>query len=119
MNINHLIDRVRKHPDFSKAGMILCHNGIVRETSRDGRKVRGLRVAVDHDRLEHILHEHKKRPGIVDIQVVIAEDQDLAVGDDVMVLVVAGDVRENVIRVLHDTLNAIKTTVTQKTEYFV
>ena len=35
-----------------------------------------------------------------------------------MLLVVAGDIRENVIATLADTLNAIKSTVTQKTEYF-
>ena len=49
----------------------------------------------------------------------IAADRDLAVGDDVMLLAVAGDIRENVIETLRDTLNAIKTTVTAKTEYFV
>jgi len=32
---------------------------------------------------------------------------------------VAGDIRENVIAVLTDTLNLIKTTVTEKTEYFL
>jgi molybdopterin synthase catalytic subunit len=42
----------------------------------------------------------------------------LAVGEDVMLLVVAGDVRENVIAVLRDTLDAIKSEVTRKTEYF-
>jgi molybdopterin synthase catalytic subunit len=36
-----------------------------------------------------------------------------------MLLVVAGDIRENVITVLQDTLNAIKTTVTSKTEFFM
>jgi molybdopterin synthase catalytic subunit len=35
-----------------------------------------------------------------------------------MLLVVAGDIRENVIAVLSDTLNAIKSTVTAKTEFF-
>jgi len=35
-----------------------------------------------------------------------------------MFLVVAGDIRETVIQVLTDTLNAIKTTVTSKTEFF-
>ena len=49
----------------------------------------------------------------------IAADRDLIVGDDVMLLVVAGDIRENVIKVLTDTLNLIKSTVTVKTEYFV
>jgi len=35
-----------------------------------------------------------------------------------MLLVVAGDIRDNVIPALSDTLNAIKTTVTSKTEFF-
>jgi len=36
-----------------------------------------------------------------------------------MLLAVAGDIRENVIAVLTDTLNLIKSTVTTKTEYFL
>ena len=98
--------------------MILCHNGVVRATSRDGRRVKGLKVAVDHAALRELIDKMKKTPGIVDIQVDIAADRDLLVGDDVMLLVVAGDIRETVIRVLSDTLNAIKTTVTRKSEYF-
>ena len=82
------------------------------------RQVSGLRVAVDHDRLNTILQKARQTPGIVDIQVDIAEDRDLSVGDDVMVLIVAGDIRENVIRTLEQTLNDIKTTVTSKTEFF-
>ena len=48
----------------------------------------------------------------------IFDERDLAVGDDVMFLVVAGDIRENVLAVLGETLNEIKTTVTQKTEFY-
>jgi molybdopterin synthase catalytic subunit len=44
---------------------------------------------------------------------------DHTVGEDVMYIVVAGDIRENVISALQDTLNTIKSTVTQKTQYFV
>ena len=119
MNIARLVEQIRQHPDFHKAGMVLCHNGVVREDSRDKRMVSGLKIAVDHEKLEHILRENRKRPGIVEILVEIAEEKVLSVGDDVMLLVVAGDVRENVIRVLEDTLNAIKTTVTHKTEYYL
>jgi molybdopterin synthase catalytic subunit len=113
-----LIDQIKKHPDIHKAGMILCHNGIVRETSRDNRRVSGLKVEVDHEKLEEIIRENKNKPGIIEILVEISENQNLAVGDDVMMLAVAGDVRDNVIRVLEDTLNAIKSTVTTKTEYY-
>jgi molybdopterin synthase catalytic subunit len=118
MNADQLISKIKTHPAYDQVGMILCHNGVVRGSSRDGRKVTGLRVAVDRERLAKVIDEHISRPGIVDIQVEIAADTDLSIGDDVMILVVAGDVRENVIDALTDTLNAIKTTVTLKTEFF-
>jgi len=117
MNISELIESVKRHPDFDQAGMILCHNGVVRATSRNGERVTGLRVSVDHQKLDQIIQEQKKKKGIVEIRVEIAEDSDLSVGDDVMLLVVAGDIRDHVIPVLHDTLNAIKETVTRKTEF--
>jgi molybdopterin synthase catalytic subunit len=117
MNLNRMIESIKGNPDYDKVGMILCHNGVVRGTSRDGRAVKGLRVAVDHRKLADIVSAQKKIPGIVDIKVEIAEDRDLAVGDDVMLLLVAGDIRENVIKVLTDTLNLIKSTVTSKTEF--
>jgi molybdopterin synthase catalytic subunit len=119
MNIAKLLNAVKQNPRFDQAGMVLCHNGVVRATSRDGRRVSGLRVAVDHERLDAVLTTARRKPGIVDVQVKIAADRDLSVGDDVMVLIVAGDVRENVIATLEETLNAIKTTVTSKTEYFI
>ena len=118
MDISKMMDAIRQHPDFEKVGMVLCHNGTVRCTSRDGRKVKGLSVSVDHRKLDLIISEQKKRPGILDIRVEIAENRDLTIGEDVMLLLVAGDIRENVIAVLTDTLNQIKTTVTNKTEYF-
>jgi len=118
MNISNMMEAIKQQPDFDKVGMVLCHNGVVRGTSRDGRAVKGLSVSVDHPKLDLIVSEQKKRPGILDIRVEIAEDRDLTIGDDVMLLLVAGDIRENVIAVLTDTLNLIKSTVTSKTEYF-
>ncbi|MCF8081214.1 MAG: molybdenum cofactor biosynthesis protein MoaE [Desulfobacterales bacterium] len=118
MNIEPMLQRIKARPDFSGAGMVLIHNGVVRATSRDGRKVTGLRVSVDHARLASVVSSARKKPGIVAVEVEIAEDRDLSVGDDVMVLIVAGDVRENVLAVLSETLDAIKTTVTKKTEFF-
>lgn len=118
MKPDQLISKVKAHPAYDQVGMILCHNGVVRGSSRDGRQVTGLRVAVDWQRLALVLDEHRNHAGIVDIQVEIAADTDLTVGDDVMLLVVAGDIRENVIEALTRTLNAIKSTVTAKTEFF-
>ncbi len=118
MQMSQIMDRIKQHPDYHKAGMILCHNGVVRATSRDGREVTGLEVRVDHDGLDRIIAEQKKRPGIIEILIHINEGHRLSVGDDVMFLAVAGDIRENVIAVLTDTLNLVKTTVTSKTQFF-
>jgi molybdopterin synthase catalytic subunit len=118
MKLQTLIDAIKNRPDYDQAGMILAHNGVVRGTSRDGRSVSGLKVAVDHAKLATILEKNRRDPGILDIQVWINEDKDLSVGDDVMFLVVAGDIREHVLSTLETTLNEIKSTVTSKTEYF-
>ena len=118
MGLTALINRIKSHPDYAKAGMILCHNGVVRGTSRDGRRVSGLTLTVNREALEDILSEQRQRPGIVDILVEIREGS-LKVGDDVMFIVVAGDLRDRVIPVLEDTLNAIKERVTHKTEHFL
>lgn len=119
MTLTSMLEQIKRHPDYHKAGMILCHNGVVRETARDGAGVQGLEIVVDHARLAEILAEQKKRPGIVDILIHINEGRLLKVGDDVMYLVVAGDIRENVIAALTDTLNLVKSEVTRKTQHFI
>jgi molybdopterin synthase catalytic subunit len=119
MDLQNMIHQIKHRADFDKVGMILAHNGVVRGTSLDGRKVSGLRVSVDHEKLRRILEMERQTPGIADIVIEIAEDRDLSVGDDVMLLVVAGDIRDTVIKVLERTLNAVKATVTSKTEFFV
>jgi len=115
MGLTALINRIKSHPDYAKVGMILCHNGVVRGTSRDGRPVSGLTLRVDRDALDAICAEQRKKPGIVDILVEVREGS-LKVGDDIMFIVVAGDLRDHVIPVLEETLNAIKRRATRKAE---
>ncbi|MCP4671866.1 MAG: molybdenum cofactor biosynthesis protein MoaE [Desulfobacula sp.] len=118
MNVDTMMKQIKQHPDYHKAGMILCHNGVVRATSREGDEVTGLKVSVDHKRLDKIIKEQKKRPGIIEILIHINENKELVVGDDVMFLVVAGNIRENVLESLTDTLNLIKGEATTKKQYF-
>lgn len=118
MGLTALIERIKSRPDYASVGMILCHNGVVRGSSRDGRPVSGLTITADAEALDAILAEQRERPGIIEVLVEIREGS-LRVGDDVMFIVVAGDFRDRVIPVLEDTLNAIKKWVTKKTEHFV
>ena len=118
MEITSLIQKIKAHPHSARVGMMLCHVGVVRGTSRDGRAVSGLDLMVDRQALESVLAEQKKRPGIVEILVQVQEGC-LKVGDEMMLIVVAGDLRDHVIPVLADTLNAFKKRVTRKTEHFI
>ena len=61
MNMESMMNQIKQHPDYHKAGMILCHNGVVRVTSREGDEVTGLKVSVDHKRLDEIIKEQRKR----------------------------------------------------------
>jgi len=115
MSLTKMIERVKAHPDYRRVGMILCHNGVVRSTSRDGRAVTELTVRADRDRLREIVADLKGRPGIVEVLVEIREGR-LRTGDDVMYVVVAGDFRENVFSALMDAVNRIKSDVTRKVE---
>ncbi|MDY6825086.1 MAG: molybdenum cofactor biosynthesis protein MoaE [Thermodesulfobacteriota bacterium] len=120
MDMTALVNKVKQHPDFSGAGMVLCHNGVVRGTTAEGdQQVTGLTVRVDQGQLRAVIARHQQLPGIIDIQVEIAEDRQLQVGDDIMLVVVAGDVRTHVIPAMTSLIDAIKAEVTSKTQVYV
>jgi len=110
-----MIQKIKRHPRYHEAGMILCHNGVVRKTSRDGGPVGELVVRCDRGRLREIVEKLKERPGIVEVLAHVNEGV-LRPGDDIMFVVVAGDIRENVFSCLMDGVNEIKRTVTDKEE---
>jgi len=118
MQIAELLRRIKNHPDFDRVGMVLCHNGVVRGFSRDGRRVTGVKVDVDHERLDELIKEMKARPGITDILAEVYEGK-LSVGDDIMYVLVAGDIRDNVFPVLMETVSRIKKDVVKKEEELV
>jgi molybdopterin synthase catalytic subunit len=115
MELSDLVAKVKAHPEYHKVGMILCHNGVARATSRDGKPVSELIVRADRARLAEIVADIKSHPGIVEVLAEIREGQ-RKIGDDVMFVVVAGDFRENVFAALMDCVNLIKSGVTEKTE---
>jgi molybdopterin synthase catalytic subunit len=115
MNLMELVDQVKKRPDYHKVGMMLCHNGVVRATSRDGAAVSEVTVKADRRRLESVVAEIKAMPGIVEVLAHVNEGT-LKVGEDVMYVVVAGDFRENVFNAMIAAVNRIKAEVTSKTE---
>jgi molybdopterin synthase catalytic subunit len=110
-----MINTIKNNPESNKMGMILCHNGIVRGYSKDGRKVKGLKVKLDRTKLRSLINRIKNKPGIIDVLVDIREGK-LKVGEDIMFIVIAGDIRENVFPALEEAVNSIKSDVLQKEE---
>jgi molybdopterin synthase catalytic subunit len=101
-----------------KVGMVLVHNGVARATSRDGRPVSAIEVIPDFAGNEAIRAEGERLPGISEF-LVEARSGNFAPGDDLLFIVVAGDIRENVHAALAWTLDRIKSEAVTKREAFV
>ena len=117
MDINRMIQTVKKHPDYPKMGMIASHLGVVRETSLDGRKVTGIEIGLDRNIIDSIVSEIKKMPGIIEVLIEVGEGT-LKVGDEIMAVAVGGDIREHVFPALASVVDRIKRGGTTKKESF-
>lgn len=97
MDISKKIAELKQDPNFAaNVGMILIHNGIVRGTTRaDGSPVQKLEVKADHDKIAQIVKELEAEEGIYKVVVEALEGIKLP-GDDLLFLIVCGDIRENV-----------------------
>jgi molybdopterin synthase catalytic subunit len=118
MNIQEMVNTLKARSDAHKIGMIASHLGIVRATSRSGPEVQGIDVIYDKDALSKIIKDIREMEGIIDVLVDINEGR-LAVGDDILAVAVAGDIREHVFSALITAVNRIKKESSQKKEIFV
>lgn len=109
MDISQAITVMKKNPEFTQnVGMLLVHNGVVRAWSRQSHEqVAYLEVTPDQKKVEGIRQEFLKREGIFDI-VIEAKEGRFQPGDDLLYIIVAGDIRENVKPALADLLDRIK-----------
>ncbi|MGC9194048.1 MAG: molybdenum cofactor biosynthesis protein MoaE [Syntrophobacteraceae bacterium] len=113
--LNDIVDKIKGRADFSKAGMIACHNGVVRGSSRSGQVVEYLDIDVDVNKWETIVEELRAEPGILALETYLFTGRRF-VGQDVMYIAVAGDIRENVLPVLEKAINRLKSEAVKKRE---
>lgn len=117
MDISKTIAEMKKNPAFAEnVGMVLVHNGVVRAWSRkDKEQVECLEVSPDNEKIETIRQEFLKKPGIFDIKIEAKTGQ-FRPGDDLLFIIVAGDIRENVKPVLSELLDRVKSEAVSKRE---
>ena len=117
MDISKKIAELKTEPGFREnVGMVLVHNGVVRAWSRKDRSTVGrVRIEVDQAKVEAIRAEIEARPGIFRV-VAEARSGEYEPGDDLLFLIVTGDIRENVKPALSDLLDRIKAEAVTKQE---
>jgi len=119
MDISQAIAELKKTPGFTEnVGMVLVHNGVVRGWSRkDHAGVTAVEITPDLEKIAAICADIEKRPGIFRA-VAHANAGLMRPGDDVLFLIVAGDIRENVKPALSDLLDRVKSEAVTKREIF-
>ena len=102
-------------PGAAGCGMYLMHNGTVRQTARakvrqgeqDTKPVRGMRFSYDKERVEEAIAQTRAMEGIGYVRVWLNEGE-LGLGDDIMLVLVGGDIRPRVIDALQVLVGRIK-----------
>lgn len=119
------MQEAKKDKKAAACGMFLCHNGVVRETPkaevREHKKglkpVTGLLFDYDVEKTKKAVEETKKMPGIHYVRVWLNQGK-LTVGDDIMLVLIGGDIRPNVIAALETLVGNLKNNcVTEKELY--
>ena len=103
-------------PEASMVGMFLVHNGVVRESPKalvrkgidDGSRVTGMDFSYDQDKVDALIKESYMLNGVYYIKVWLNQGY-LELGDDIMYVLVGGDIRPRVIDALQFIVEKIKT----------
>ena len=112
-------------PKLARTGMFLVHNGVVREDARarardgdaDAKPVRGMYFSSDGEKVRRAVDETLALPGVTFVKVWLNEGE-LAVGDDIMFVMVGGDIRPRVIEALQFLVGRIKEECVTERELF-
>ena len=114
-SIDTWLAEAKSHKDAAKIGMYLTHNGVVRETAKakvrqdetNTRPVCGMLFSYDAQKIDAVIADTYAMDGIYYIKVWLNEGQ-LTVGDDLMYVLIGGDIRPRVIDAMQYLVSRIK-----------
>lgn len=115
----------KAHESAKNIGMYLTHNGVVRETARaqvregaeETMPVTAMEFSCDPAKVEAAVADTYRFPGIYYIRTWLAEGR-LQTGDDIMYVLVGGDIRPHVVDALQYLVGRIKDECVTETEIY-
>ena len=124
-SMDQWLQEAKEDKNAASCGMYLFHNGVVRQTAkasvRQGEKelppVAGLILSYDEQKVQKAVEMAKEMPGIYYARVWLNQGE-LQVGDDMMRVLVGGDIRPRVIDALQALVEEIKLNCVKETEIF-
>jgi len=114
-SIDEWLKEAKTDPAALQEGMFLVHNGVVRQTPKakvrqgidDGTMVKGMEFAYDAAKVDAAIAETYKMDGIFHVRGWLNEGT-LELGDDIMYVLIGGDIRPHVIDALQFLVGKIK-----------
>ena len=114
-SVDQWLREAKNESSALEEGMFLIHNGIVRQTTKakvrsgieNGLTVKAMEFFYDTRKVDMAIEEAFKLDGIFHIKVWLNEGY-LEVGDDIMYVLIGGDIRPNVINALQFLVEKIK-----------
>ena len=116
------LKEAKAHESAARIGMYLTHNGVVRQTARaavrngeQAAPVTGMLFSYDEDKAAAAIEETYKMDGIYYVRVWLNEGE-LSVGDDIMYVLIGGDIRPHVVDALQFLVGTLKSCCVSETE---
>ena len=122
-SIDAWLKEAKAHATAPLCGMYLTHNGTVRQTAKakvrygaEGTKeVTGMVFSYDEEKVNAVIADTYKMDGIYYIKVWLNEGQ-LEMGDDIMYVLIGGDIRPRVVDALQYLVGRVKNECVVETE---
>lgn len=122
-SMDEWLSEAKRHESAPKIGMYLTHNGVVRQSARakvrlgagDTKPVTGMFFAYDREKVDAVIADTYKMDGIYYIKVWLNEGE-LSLGDDIMYVLIGGDIRPHVVDALQNLVGRIKSECVTETE---
>ena len=121
-SMDQWLKEAKAHESAPKIGMYLTHNGIVRQSAKakvrygeDAKDVTGMIFSYDQAKVDAVLEDAKQLEGIYYIRIWLNEGE-LKVGDDIMYVLIGGDIRPRVVDALNYIVGRIKNECVTETE---